>query len=72
MSKIGYIRVSTEHQETARQQEIMGNLNTQRAATSVKQHIVPSDRDLETQSPFFLSLITASLLKFHSRTWVVL
>ena len=23
MSKIGYIRVSTEHQETARQQEIM-------------------------------------------------
>lgn len=25
MSKIGYIRVSTEHQETARQQEIMGS-----------------------------------------------
>ena len=25
MSKIGYIRVSTEHQETARQQEIMRN-----------------------------------------------
>ena len=25
MSKIGYIRVSTEHQETARQQEIMNN-----------------------------------------------
>ena len=25
MSKIGYIRVSTEHQETARQQEIMSN-----------------------------------------------
>lgn len=25
MSRIGYIRVSTEHQETARQQEIMGN-----------------------------------------------
>ena len=23
MSRIGYIRVSTEHQETARQQEIM-------------------------------------------------
>ena len=47
-------------------------LNTLRAATSVKQHIVPSDRDLETQSPFFLSLITASHLKFHSRTWDVL
>jgi len=25
MSKIGYIRVSTEHQETARQQELMDN-----------------------------------------------
>ena len=25
MGKIGYIRVSTEHQETARQQEIMSD-----------------------------------------------
>lgn len=30
MSKIGYIRVSTEHQETARQQEIMGNYGVER------------------------------------------
>lgn len=30
MSKIGYIRVSTEHQETARQQEIMGNYGVDR------------------------------------------
>ncbi|MGN0622140.1 MAG: recombinase family protein [Porcipelethomonas sp.] len=30
MSKIGYIRVSTEHQETARQQEIMGNYKIDR------------------------------------------
>lgn len=30
MSKIGYIRVSTEHQKTARQQEIMGNYNIDR------------------------------------------
>ena len=30
MSKIGYIRVSTEHQETERQQEIMGNYNVDR------------------------------------------
>ena len=30
MSKIGYIRVSTEHQETARQQEIMGNYKVDR------------------------------------------
>ncbi len=30
MSKIGYIRVSTEHQETARQQEIMGNYEVER------------------------------------------
>lgn len=30
MGKIGYIRVSTEHQETARQQEIMGNYGVDR------------------------------------------
>ena len=30
MSKIGYIRVSTEHQETARQQEIMDNYQVDR------------------------------------------
>ncbi len=30
MSKIGYIRVSTEHQETARQQEIMGSYQVDR------------------------------------------
>ena len=30
MSKIGYIRVSTEHQETARQQEIMDNNHVDR------------------------------------------
>ena len=30
MSKIGYIRVSTEHQETARQQEIMSNNHVDR------------------------------------------
>lgn len=30
MSKIGYIRVSTEHQETARQQEIMDNYHVDR------------------------------------------
>ena len=30
MSKIGYIRVSTEHQETARQQEIMVNYEVER------------------------------------------
>ena len=30
MSKIGYIRVSTEHQETARQQEIMGGYQVDR------------------------------------------
>lgn len=30
MSKIGYIRVSTEHQETARQQEIMGSYGVDR------------------------------------------
>ena len=30
MSKIGYIRVSTEHQETARQQEIMGDYQVDR------------------------------------------
>ena len=30
MSKIGYIRVSTEHQETARQQEIMGSNHVDR------------------------------------------
>lgn len=30
MSKIGYIRVSTEHQETARQQEIMSNYQVDR------------------------------------------
>lgn len=30
MSKIGYIRVSTEHQETARQQEIMSTYHTNR------------------------------------------
>ena len=30
MSKIGYIRVSTEHQETARQQEIMSNYGVDR------------------------------------------
>ncbi len=30
MSKIGYIRVSTEHQETARQQEIMSTYHTDR------------------------------------------
>lgn len=30
MSKIGYIRVSTEHQETARQQTIMGNYKIDR------------------------------------------
>ena len=30
MSKIGYIRVSTEHQETARQQEIMYNYQVDR------------------------------------------
>ena len=30
MSKIGYIRVSTEHQETARQHEIMGNYKVDR------------------------------------------
>ena len=30
MSKIGYIRVSTEHQETARQQEIMDSYQVDR------------------------------------------
>lgn len=30
MSKIGYIRVSTEHQETARQQEIMSSYHVDR------------------------------------------
>ena len=30
MSKIGYIRVSSEHQETARQQEIMSNYKVDR------------------------------------------
>ena len=30
MSKIGYIRVSSEHQETARQQEIMNNYRVDR------------------------------------------
>ena len=30
MSKIGYIRVSTEHQETARQHEIMDNYQVDR------------------------------------------
>ena len=30
MSKIGYIRVSTEHQETARQQEIMSGYHVDR------------------------------------------
>lgn len=30
MSKIGYIRVSTEHQETARQQEIMSSYQVDR------------------------------------------
>lgn len=30
MSKIGYIRVSTEHQEIARQQEIMDNYKVDR------------------------------------------
>ena len=30
MSRIGYIRVSTEHQETARQHEIMGNYKVDR------------------------------------------
>ena len=30
MSRIGYIRVSTEHQETARQQEIMGDYHVDR------------------------------------------
>ena len=30
MSKIGYIRVSTEHQETARQQEIMDGYHVDR------------------------------------------
>ena len=30
MSRIGYIRVSTEHQETARQQEIMSNYKVDR------------------------------------------
>ena len=30
MSKIGYIRVSTEHQETARHQEIMGDYQVDR------------------------------------------
>ncbi len=30
MSKIGYIRVSSEHQETARQQEIMNNYKVDR------------------------------------------
>lgn len=38
MSKIGYIRVSTEHQETARQQEIMSSSNngSVRASRSLK------------------------------------
>ena len=30
MSKIGYIRLSTEHQETARQQEIMDGYQVDR------------------------------------------
>ena len=30
MSKIGYIRISTEHQEKARQQEIMGDYQARR------------------------------------------
>lgn len=30
MSKIGYIRVSTEHQETARQEELMKGLALKR------------------------------------------
>ena len=30
MSRIGYIRVSTEHQETARQQEIMDSYQVDR------------------------------------------
>lgn len=30
MSKIGYIRVSTEHQKTARQQEIMDSYQVDR------------------------------------------
>ena len=38
MSKIGYIRVSTEHQETARQQEIMSSSSSvsMRASRSLK------------------------------------
>ena len=32
MSKIGYIRVSTEHQETSRQQEIMCDYQVDRLA----------------------------------------
>ena len=34
MSKIGYIRVSTEHQETARQQEIMCGYQVDRGSVS--------------------------------------
>lgn len=30
MSKIGYIRVSTEHQETARQEELMKDLGVEK------------------------------------------
>ena len=33
MSKIGYIRVSTEHQETARQQEIMDGYQVDRISS---------------------------------------
>ena len=43
MSKIGYIRVSTEHQETARQQEIMDGYQVDRLREAVRsEHRPPS------------------------------
>ena len=49
MSKIGYIRVSTEHQETARQQEIMCGYQVDRifsekisGANKVRPQLIPS------------------------------
>ena len=64
MSKIGYIRVSTEHQETARQQEIMSDYQVDRIF-SEKLSGANADRLTDTQRAYLAKEFFIPTEAFH-------
>ena len=72
MSKIGYIRVSTEHQETARQQEIMCSYQVDRIFSEKLSQARATDRpQLRAMLDYVREEVTPSLASRVSAVWDV-